>query len=103
MPTIGLTMIVKNEAQVITRALDSARPLIDCALICDTGSIDRTQEIVRDWLRHNNVPGEVIEEPWQNFGYNRSFVLAKLHNIDVDYAFSLDADEIVTIIDDPNA
>ena len=103
MPTIGLAMIVKDEARVITRALNSVRPLIDFALICDTGSTDGTQEIVRDWLRRNEVSGTVIEEPWQNFGYNRSFVLAKLHDIDVDYAFSLDADETITITEDVEA
>ncbi len=45
--TIGLCMIVKDEAAVIERCLDSVRPLIDYVLIEDTGSTDRTQKIIR--------------------------------------------------------
>ena len=48
--TIGLCMIVKNEAHVILRCLDSVRPLVDYVLIEDTGSTDGTQQIVMDWL-----------------------------------------------------
>ncbi len=45
MPTIGLCMIVKNEAHVITRCLDSVCPLVDHVLIEDTGSTDATRAI----------------------------------------------------------
>jgi hypothetical protein len=37
MPTVGLVMIVKNEAAVIERALLSAKPFISTWLIVDTG------------------------------------------------------------------
>ncbi|MGW8788902.1 glycosyltransferase, partial [Heyndrickxia sporothermodurans] len=43
--TICLSMIVKNEASVIRRCLDSVRPLIDTWVIIDTGSTDGTQDI----------------------------------------------------------
>src|SRR5271169_7230811 len=91
--TIGLCMIVKNEANVITRCLDSARPLIDYVLVEDTGSTDGTQDIVREWLGRNNMPGLVIEEPWQDFAYNRSHALETLRKVEtVDYAGVMDPD-----------
>jgi glycosyltransferase involved in cell wall biosynthesis len=71
-------MMVKNEAHVILRCLASVRPLVDYVLIEDTGSADGTQEIIRAYLRDNSIPGTVIEEPWRDFGYNRSLALKAL-------------------------
>jgi len=74
--------------------LDSVKPLIDYVLIVDTGSTDNTTEVIYDWLRENNFEGQVIEEPWKNFAYNRSFALKILREIDwIDYALMIDADE----------
>jgi len=97
--TIGLCMIVRNESHVIERSLDSVRPLIDYVLIEDTGSSDNTQAIIKDWLDRNDMPGNVYHEPWQNFAYNRSNVLARLRKRkpDIDYAFMMDADDQLVI------
>ncbi|WP_461357404.1 glycosyltransferase family 25 protein [Bradyrhizobium sp. USDA 4454] len=96
--SIGLCMIVKNEAAVIVRCLDSVRPMIDYVLIEDTGSTDGTQAVIREWLDKNGLPGEVIDEPWRNFAYNRSHAMACLRRRpDVDYAFIIDADDALTI------
>jgi glycosyltransferase involved in cell wall biosynthesis len=104
MPTVALTMIAKNEAAVITRALDSVRPIIDYGLVCDTGSSDGTQHIVADWMRANRIAGKIISQPWRNFGYNRSYVLAQLRNLsEIDYALILDADDVLKIEGDPAA
>jgi FkbM family methyltransferase len=87
-------MIVKNESEVILRSLESVRQIVDYALIEDTGSTDGTQGIIRDWLASVALPGEVYDEPWRDFAYNRSHVLARLRkNRDVDYALTLDADD----------
>lgn len=86
-------MIVKNETAVIERCLDSARPLVDYVLIEDTGSSDGTQQLIRDWLAKNEMPGEVIDEPWRDFASNRSHVMAKLRDWDdIGYALIIDAD-----------
>lgn len=96
--TIGLCMIVKNEAQVILRCLESVRPLLDYVVIEDTGSTDGTQGIIREWLARVGLPGEVVEEPWQNFAYNRTHVLARLRErSEIDYAFMIDADDRIEI------
>jgi glycosyltransferase involved in cell wall biosynthesis len=70
-------MIVKNESRVIKRCLDSVKPVIDYWVIVDTGSTDGTQELIKDYLK--DIPGELYERPWRNFGENRSeaFELAK--------------------------
>ena len=98
MKTIGLCMIVKNESKVILRCLESVRPIVDYMLIEDTGSTDGTQQIIADWLGRQNLPGMVIEEPWRDFAYNRSHVLAKFRSVGhVDYALIIDADDQLVI------
>jgi len=87
-------MIVKNEAGVIRRCLDSVRPLVDHWVIVDTGSTDGTQRIIREHFA--DVPGELHERPWKNFGHNRSEALA-LARGKADYMLVIDADENVVI------
>ena len=60
MNSIGLCMIVKDESHVIERCLDSVKNLIDFVLILDTGSSDGTQEVIKNWIDRNNIPGKVI-------------------------------------------
>ncbi|MCX5196303.1 glycosyltransferase [Streptomyces sp. NBC_00249] len=85
-------MIVKNEAAVIERCLDSVRDLIDTWVISDTGSTDGTQELIRSALR--GIPGELYEEPWRDFGHNRSLNIAHARG-KADYLLLLDADLVL--------
>ena len=103
MKTIGLCMIVKNEAHVIERCLESVKRLLDYVLIVDTGSDDGTPQVIYNWLNSNNIKGEVVIEPWKNFAYNRTFALKKLREKDwIDYALMIDADEILVFDDNFN-
>ncbi len=92
--TVCLNMIVKNEAPVIRRCLDSVRPIIDRWAIADTGSTDWTKEIIIQHLK--DLPGELHERPWVDFSHNRSeaLALARGHG---DYVFVIDADEVLDI------
>lgn len=89
-------MIVKDEAHVIERCLSSAIPYIDTWLICDTGSSDKTIEVVQDFMRAHQKPGEIAERPWRDFGYNRSEAL-RLARPKADYCLFLDADEELVV------
>ena len=94
MATIGLCMIVKDEAEVITRCIESVRRLVDFVMIEDTGSSDGTQEICRNYIARIGLPGEVVDEPWQDFAANRSSALMHLRkHAEIDYALIIDADE----------
>ena len=87
-------MIVRNEAAVIKRCLDSVRDLIDSWVICDTGSTDGTQALIRDLLA--DIPGELHERPWVNFGHNRTELMA-LAAGKADYLLLIDADMTVSV------
>jgi cellulose synthase/poly-beta-1,6-N-acetylglucosamine synthase-like glycosyltransferase len=71
--TICLNMIVKDEKDVIQRCLDSVIPVIDYWVIVDTGSTDGTQEIIKNHMK--NIPGELFERPWKNWGATRTEAL----------------------------
>jgi glycosyltransferase involved in cell wall biosynthesis len=89
---ICLNMIVKNEAAVIRRCLDSVRPIIGYWVIVDTGSTDGTQDIIREHLR--DLPGELHEHPWRDFAHNRSEAL-ELARGKGDYTLIIDADDML--------
>ena len=94
--TIGLCMIVKNERDVIERCLRNVAPLIDVITICDTGSTDGTQEIIRATASDLGMPAVVHDRPWKNFGHNRSEAMSLARDA-ADYSFVIDADEILRI------
>ena len=89
--TLCLNMIVKNESLIIERLIKSVLPLIDTYCICDTGSSDNTMAIIRDTMESAGISGEVFEEPFQNFGYNRTVALERASRWG-DFALLLDAD-----------
>jgi tetratricopeptide (TPR) repeat protein len=93
-PSICLAMIVRDESAVIERCVESVREHIDSWVICDTGSVDGTQDVIRKTLA--DLPGELHERPWIDFGHNRT-ELMKLARGKADYLLLLDADWTVTI------
>lgn len=85
--TIGLSMIVKNESEVLSRALDGVKDVVDEIVIVDTGSTDDTKQIARRYT------DKVYDFEWINdFSAARNFALSKLTT---DYWLWLDADDIV--------
>lgn len=88
--TIGLVMIVRNEAHGIRRTLESFRRLVDRWTIYDTGSTDGTQDIVREALV--GVPGELHEGPFHDFSFARNRAL-DLHGEATTYTIMPDSDD----------
>lgn len=95
MTRVCLNMIVKDEAHVIERCLRSVRPFIDHWVIVDTGSTDDTPQRIRRFFE-NDLPGELHQRPWRDFGHNRSeaLSLAQAHG---DYLLIIDADQVLQL------
>ena len=93
-PRVCLSLICKDEEEVIERCLRSAMPLIDSWCIVDTGSTDKTMEIIRDIMK--GIPGELVQEPWKDFGYNKTFALAcaRAHG---EFGLLTDADDVFEV------
>jgi hypothetical protein len=76
---IALSMIVRDEAAVIQRCLESIKPWITHWAVVDTGSTDTTRELVCRSLEA--LPGELVNEKWTNsfaFHRNQALRLAKV-------------------------
>lgn len=91
-PRLGLVMIVKDEAAVIGRCLDSVTHLIGWWTVVDTGSIDDTAAVIEAKLGH--LPGTLYRRPWRDFGWNRSEAVALARGT-ADYLLLLDADHVL--------
>lgn len=86
MLTISLCMIVKNEEEVIGRCLDSVKEIVDEINIIDTGSTDRTKEIVSLYTER------IFDFTWiDDFSAARNFAFQQATS---EYILWLDADDI---------
>ena len=92
MSLLCLVMIVKNEAQTITRTLLSAKPAIDRYSILDTGSTDGTQDIIKAVMA--GTPGDVYEGEFVDFAATRNEAIS-LAGEDSTFLLLLDADDVL--------
>ena len=94
--TICLNMIVKNEAHIIKETFDNILKYIPLSywVISDTGSTDGTQQVIKDYFKSKNIDGELFEDEWRDFGYNRTLALQHA-NKKTDYLFIFDADDSI--------
>lgn len=88
-PSVCLIMICKDNENTIRRALESVKGQIDYWVVSDTGSSDKTPEIVLEVL--DDIPGILIEEPFRDFSYNLNTVIedAEKH---ADWLLRIDSD-----------
>lgn len=92
MNKLCLSMIVKDESHIIMECLNSIWKEIDYWVIVDTGSTDNTKEIITNFFKEKNIPGEIHDRPWVSFGHNRSEAL-DLCKGKAQFAFMIDADD----------
>jgi glycosyltransferase involved in cell wall biosynthesis len=81
---------------VIGRCIDSVKDYISNWVIVDTGSTDGTQDIIKDIMSGYNIPGELHERPWVDFGHNRTESL-QYSKGKADYRLVIDADDILVV------
>lgn len=87
MNQISLCMIVKNEEENIKRCLENIKEYVDEIVIVDTGSTDKTKDILSEFTN------KIYDFKWCNdFSKARNFSIEKASN---DWILVLDADEIV--------
>ncbi|MCH5162155.1 MAG: glycosyltransferase family 2 protein [Clostridiales bacterium] len=87
--SLSLCMIVKNEADVLGRALSDASVYADEIIIVDTGSTDGTKDVAREFT------DKIYDFEWRDdFAAARNFAFSKATG---DYCMWLDADDVVPI------
>ncbi len=93
-PTVTLCMIVKNEEHVIKETLESMVENIDRYDITDTGSTDKTKEIIKEFFDEKGIPGEIYDHEWDGFGKSRTQSLRNAEKGGADYCWVIDADDV---------
>lgn len=93
-----LNMIVKNEATNLPILFASLHEVIDYYVICDTGSEDNTIQVIKDEMAKYNIPGEIHEHTWKNFGHNRQLSLQEAIG-KAKYLLFIDGDETLEYTD----
>jgi glycosyltransferase involved in cell wall biosynthesis len=89
--TISLCIIVKNEENTIGHCLESVKDICDEIVIVDTGSTDRTKEIVKKYT------DRIFDFTWiDDFAAARNFAFSQAT---MDYSLWLDADDILATPD----
>ena len=99
---IVMNAMVANEAKTITRMLESVYPYIDYWVVQDNGSVDGTQDIIRNFFKEKNIPGFLYETEWKFPGYNRDHALQECIKADhgCDWILRMDADERLEVDED---
>ena len=99
-----LTQIMKNEAHVANRMLNSIKPIVDGIVVIDTGSTDDSINVVKKWGEDNGVETYVFERPFDNFENSRNESFKKAREVFLSkndghtyYNFWLDFDEQIEL------
>jgi len=101
MVVFALSMIVKNEEKIITKCLESVAPYIGRYDICDTGSTDNTIQVIKDFFKDKNIPGQVHQHEWQGFSVNRTKAFQAAEP-NCDWIYVIDADDyLITPLEIP--
>lgn len=88
MQSLSLCMIVKNEESFIVPCLESVKHLVSQIIVVDTGSDDKTPELVK------NAGATLLRHTWKNnFAEARNVALSHATS---DWILMLDADERLT-------
>ena len=91
-PTIVFATMCKNEEHCILETLKSVAPYIDYWIVCDTGSTDKTIELVKNFFAEKGIPGELHEDSWVGFDHNKTLMIQRAKG-KADYIMHLDADD----------
>lgn len=92
MTTVALCVMVKDEAAIISRLINSAAPHVTRVVCLDTGSTDGTQDAVAWACAAQGLQCDIWQTPWTNFAECRNRLLEVAQGT-ADYLLLLDADE----------
>lgn len=92
LPTICFITMCKNEEHCIKTTLESVYKYIDYWIVCDTGSQDNTCNIVKNFFKEKNIPGELFVDEWKGFDKNKTLMFERAYK-KTDFVLHLDADD----------
>ena len=92
--TMCFATMCKNEEHCIQNTLESVYKHIDYWVVCDTGSTDRTCEIVKNFFEEKGISGELHVDEWVGYDHNKTLMMKRAKD-KADYVLHLDADDLL--------
>ena len=91
---IALLMMVKNEEKRLHVSLESVKDTVNSMVIFDTGSTDKTIEILKEFSKKSKIPLRLKEGEFVNFSTSRNVALDFADTFpDIDYCLLLDCND----------
>ena len=87
MAKLSIVIISFNSSRKLKEVLEQATKLSDDIVVVDSGSIDRTKEICKEFQV------QFYEQEWQGYGKQKNYANTKAKT---DWILSLDADEVLS-------
>ena len=77
--TFCLAMICNNNETNILDTLNNIYKYIDYWVICDTGSNDKTVEIIEKFFKEKDITGEMYIDEWKSGEYNKTLLFNRCY------------------------
>jgi glycosyltransferase involved in cell wall biosynthesis len=91
MDTLGVLLMVKNEEASISMTIDSTKDYIKHVIVYDTGSTDKTIEIIRETCNRNNRTLHLKQGTFEGFPESRNVSLDFAESVPVKFLLLMDA------------
>lgn len=89
-PTVAVNLLTKNNERTIRVALESCHSFVDEIIVVDTGSTDRTKEILKSYSKVKLIE----EESFQGYSFHRNQAIKATNS---DWILVFDSDEFLSV------
>lgn len=93
MQTIGLMMVVRNEAHRLHEFFKHTLPYVDAVCVCDQQSDDDTWQILLSYKAHSPIKFDVWQD--KQYGISEPSKQPTAQRLDTDWLLYLDPDELL--------
>ena len=93
MVKIALLVMVKDESKRIAVTLNSTVGVIDMVIVYDTGSMDNTIDIIKEFCDANKLPLHLKQGKFEDFATSRNTALDYAQEYVFDYLLLMDAND----------
>lgn len=90
---LAVALMVRNEEKRIATTLESVKDVVDGIIVFDTGSEDKTVDIMRSFATKNNLHFHLLQGVFEDFSTSRNKLLEFADNHLYDYMLLLDSND----------